>query len=233
MKKIKIKKEAEKEKTNLKIFYFVFLFALFISLGYSVLRYIIIKGVEIENMPLYISNKAIALASVILIGISFLLGPLTRFWPKIFASKIYLRKYFGLSGFFLASVHIIISLILFNAAYYPKFFAESGKLNLTGELSMLFGVIAFFIFIMVSISSISSIVNSMDKNKWLRIQRLGYLAFALVGLHVFVMGVEGWFKPNTWPGGLLPISLIAFIIIMLVLCIRLIVIIFPKKGAQR
>ncbi len=197
--------------------------------AYAVIRYNVIKGVGVESIPLYISNKAIAVASVILIGISYLIGPFARFWPKKFAPSLYLRKYFGLVGFGFAALHSIISLILFSPAYYAKFFSADGKLNFTGELSMLFGVIALFIFSIVAITSIPSVESSVDKKKWLVVQRLGYAAFAFVMLHVLVMGLEGWLKPETWPGGLLPMSLIAFIVIALTLLIRILAALFARQ----
>ena len=198
------------------------------SLAYAIIRYNIIKGTPWQNLPLFIFNKAFALASVIIIGISFLLGPMAKISPKKFSQKLYLRKSLGLIGFTIAALHALISLLIFNPSYYPKFFAE-GKLTLGGELSMLFGVLAFFIFAFVAITSLPSIENSMDKKRWLSIQRSGYLAFFFVLLHVFFMGFKGWLVPADWPGGLPPISLIAFVIIAFVLLIRILAI-FVKNS---
>lgn len=209
------------------VFIISFIIFLFIF-TYAIIRYNVFKGVAIEHIPLFISNKAIAVTAVVLIGLSYIMGPLARFWPTVFVPKLKFRKYFGLGGFGLAAIHSIISLLLFSPSYYPKFFSD-GKLNLTGELSIVFGIIALFIFSIVAITSLPSFEQSMDRKKWLFIQRLGYVAFFLVLLHVFTMGFEGWLKPANFPGGLLPMSLIAFIIIALVLLMRLIVIIFPKK----
>ena len=94
---------------------------------------------------------------------------------------------------------------------------------------MLFGVVAFFIFLGVAISDIPSIEKSMKYEHWLEIQRTGYLAFFFVLLHVAVMGFEGWLTPGTWPGKLLPISLISFIIISLALLVRLAAMLVPEK----
>lgn len=204
------------------------LWVIALALIYAVVRYNVLKGVAWEHLPLYIFNKGIALSAVILIAFSYSIGPLSGFRPRTFSSLLPLRKYFGLLGFGLASTHAFISLLIFNQSYFPKFFAQNGQLNLTGELSMLFGVVALFIFSLVAISSLPSIEKSMAPKHWLTIQRLGYSAFALVMLHVFVMGLEGWLKPSGWPGGLLPISLVSFIIIALVLLLRIAIILFPK-----
>jgi DMSO/TMAO reductase YedYZ heme-binding membrane subunit len=197
--------------------------------AYAVIRYNVIKGVPWAQLPLFISNKGIALASVVFIALSFILGPLTKFWPQTFARFQPLRKYFGLLGFGLGAIHAVMSLLIFSPAYYPKFFTQTGNLNLIGELSMLFGVLGFFIFLIVALTSIGAIQKTMRYETWLTVQRTGYLAFFFILLHVFVMGFEGWQKPETWPGGLLPISLVAFIIIAVTLLIRVIAIITPSK----
>ncbi len=200
-----------------------------VAFAYAIVRYNIIKGVPWQELPLLISNKAIALAAVVFIALSYDFGPLARFWPRAFVPLLWERKYFGLLGFGLAAVHSLISLLLFSQPYYPKFFTEAGKLNLTGELSMLFGVLAFSIFAMIAVTSIPAVEKSIDARRWQALQRLGYFAFFLVLLHVLVMGIEGWLKPAGWPGGLLPISMVAFIVIASTLLIRAAALLFPKK----
>jgi DMSO/TMAO reductase YedYZ heme-binding membrane subunit len=202
---------------------------LLIILTYAVIRYNVIKGVSWSQFPLFIFNKAISLAAVVFIALSFIIGPFAKFWPNIFVKFISLRKYFGLLGFGLASIHAIMSLLIFTPSYYQKFFSETGNLNLTGELSMLFGVLAFFIFGIVTITSFPAVEKSMKYENWLKVQRTGYIAFFFVMLHVFVMGIGGWLKPAGWPGGLLPISLIAFIVIAVALLLRITTIFLKNK----
>ena len=194
-----------------------------IAFLYAIVRYNIIRGISWEQLPLFISNKAIALAALTLIALSYSVGSLSKFWPK-FSSLLSARKYLGLFGFGLGAIHGLISLLIFDPQHYPKFFTE-GVLNFTGELSMLFGVLALAIFAIVAISSIPSIAESLKQDKWLKIQRLGYLGLLLLAGHVFVMGYKGWLQPSTWPGGLLPISLVAFIIVALVILMKAIAII--------
>lgn len=191
-------------------------------LTYSILRYNVVKGISWVELPLYINNKAIALSAVVFIAIAIILGPISQWWPKV-AHKIYpLRKTFGLLGFGLAVIHSFISLLIFSPQYYGKFFDASGSLNLIGELSMLFGVLGLFVFSLVAIASLPSVEESMPYEKWKRVQRLGYLAFFFVLLHVLIMGLESWVTPEHWPGGLLPISLVAFIVILVAFLIRII-----------
>ena len=212
--------------------FFVSLIIFLAVFGYTVIRYNVIKGTPWVELPLFISNKAISLSAVVFIALSYMLGSLARFWPRTFVTALGLRKFFGLAGFGLAALHGLISLLIFTPNYYPKFFLASGKLNLIGELSMLFGSLAFFVFTIVAASSIPAIAKSMEFKRWLRVQRLGYFGLILVFFHVFIMGFEGWLKPAGWPGGLLPISLVAAIVIAFVLLLKIIAVIAPKKAEE-
>ncbi len=206
---------------------------LVVTFAYAIVRYNVFKGVSWERLPLYISNKAIALVAAVFIALSYMLGPLARYWPGTMVPLTGLRKYFGLLGFGLAAAHGLISLLLFSPANYPKFFAADGTLNFTGELSMLFGVLAFFVFVAVAITSIPVIEQSMPAERWNAVQRLGYLGLLLVLLHVVVMGLEGWLTPALWPAGMPPISLVAAVVIAAALSLRFVVMILPRKKGTR
>lgn len=209
---------------------FISLVTFIMTFGYAFLRYNVVRNVPYENIPLFITNKSIALTATILIGLSFLLGPLARFLPKLFVSLLYLRKHLGITGFALAAFHALISLVLFTPAHYPKFFLLNGKINLIGEFSMLFGILAFLVFSAISITSLPPIEKHMDPRQWKSIQRLGYLAYVLVLFHVVIMGWAGWWKPESWQFGLASISFIAALVIIFVLVMRVIVMVFPKNN---
>ena len=221
---------AKKTKSGNGNFFRYFISIFLIIFAYAIIRYNVFKGVAIQYIPLYIFNKAAALAAVVLIGISYLFGRFSLFGAKTPEQKHYFAKRFGLAGFGLAAVHGMISLILFNPAYYPKFFEATGKLNLTGELSMLFGILAFAVFAIVAITSLPDVHKSLGQKAWLSMQKEGYLALVLVLLHVLVMGFSGWLTPKDWPGGLLPISLIAFIVLVFVLLAKLVAILARKTD---
>ena len=203
-----------------------------VAFAYAILRYNILKGIAWEHLPLFISNKAISLSAVMFIALSYLLGPLARFWTKAIVPLLGLRQFFGLLGFGLAAMHGLVSLLLFTPANYPKFFLLDGTLNLIGELSMMFGILAFFIFAAVALTSIPHVAQSMSAKHWQVVQRLGYFGLVLVLFHVLVMGYEGWMQPSSWPGGMLPVSLVAAIIIAFALLLRIVVLISPGKDYQ-
>lgn len=207
----------------------IFLVVFGLSFLYAVVRYNLVRSVPFDNIPLYIANKAIALSATILIAFSFLLGPSARFWPNQFVAHLPLRKHLGVLGFGLAALHAVMSLILLRPAYYPRFFAESGQLNFIGETSMLFGALAFLIFAGITLTSLPGVEKQMDPNNWKFVQRLGYLAYVFVLAHVAIMGFRGWFRPDSWQYGLASISLISAMVVILVLLMRVLVIIFPRR----
>lgn len=175
---------------------------------YSVLRYNIIKGVPWEHLPLFIGNKAISFAAVVLIMISYL--P----WPACFQQKENARnarKWIGVGGFFLACVHSLGSVMLLHPEHYGLFFNDNGTLNFTGELSMLAGLLGFFFFGSIAVLSLPGMAARMGLEPWRRARRLGLYGLGAIGLHIFMRGYEGWLRPGGWPGYLPPISLLAFL----------------------
>lgn len=198
-----------------------------LCLAYAIVRYNIVRSIPFDNLPLFIANKAIALSATILIGLSFLLGPLAHVWKGLIP-HLYLRKHLGVIGFGVAALHTLMSLVLLDKTYYPKFYTESGKFNLMGESALLFGILSFLIFSVIAITSLPPIEKHMHPGQWKLVQRMGYLAYFFVLLHVTVMGFAGWFNPDSWKYGLASISLIAALFIIFVLLVRILSIGFKK-----
>lgn len=193
---------------------------------YATLRYNVLRGVSWNSWPLYIGNKILAMAAVVILALSYLLGPLRRV-INFDTTLPHVRKYLGLLGYGLAGLHAIVSVLIFSPAYYPRLFLPEGKLTLVGELSMLLGVLAFGLFGIIAVISIPSIAQSLDRARWQRIQRSGYLGLALVGLHVAVMGYGGWMRASAYQYGVVPLSLIAVIVVVVTLLARVISAAFP------
>jgi len=53
--------------------------------------------------------------------------------------------------------HVIMSLLLFSPVYFDEFFGNDEKLNLTGEFSLLCGILSFLIFSIIALTSLPSI----------------------------------------------------------------------------
>lgn len=196
--------------------------AFLVSLLYAVLRYHVAKGVEWSHLPLWTTNKALAVASVGLVCASYWCSRLGKpsEWPR----------WLGLTGFALLSLHSIASLVLFSPGNYAKFFVASGMtLNFVGELSMMFGVTALGCFSCAAISSLPGVKNLITKEDWLKWQKVGVSGLYLTLGHVVVMGAnvdwKHWLLPSEWPTlGIVPlpsITLISCILILPTLIFRL------------
>ncbi len=153
--------------------------AQYVSLGIAVLVFAALMAyfVFARNQPANIAfiNRAFAIGAVFLIGASYILGPLARFFPKKFVKRLEYRKPLGLYGYFFAIVHILVSLLI----------VPGEELGSNG-LSLVFGMLSILVFTLVASTSIIKI-DAHGFERWQKIQRLGYLAFVLVILHFTVL----------------------------------------------
>lgn len=191
-----------------------------IIFAYAFVRYNLLKAVDLQYVPMYVTNKVLALSAVVFIAMSYVLGPLRVFDKKLFTSKLVYRRCLGQIGYGCAVIHTMISMMLLTPYYYPGLYA-AGRFTFFGQLHLLSGVLSMVIFTIVAVSSLPGIMQSIQSDLWHRIQRSGYIAFAFVLVHVYTLGVGGWADKTTWPGGLLPISLIAFNIILFVMLVKI------------
>jgi DMSO/TMAO reductase YedYZ heme-binding membrane subunit len=190
------------------------------SLAYAVVRYHLVGDVPWRNFPLFILNKATSLAAVIFVACSYLIGKLIHIHDRDHALRLVVIKFCGLMGFFLATAHGLFSLALLSPAYYGKYFEEGGRLNLQGEIAMAVGVIALFWLLSPAVTTLPNMAKAIGGIRWKRTQRAGYMALALVVVHLVVLGYKGWLAPSDWQGWIPPISLIAVVIALLPLLVR-------------
>lgn len=195
---------------------------LVVSFLYAFVRYHVLRDVPYSDIPLFTLNKSLALSSTVLIGLSFLLGPLAKLLPHRFSPHLPLRKSLGLIGFGGAAVHSVISLILLSPRYYAKFYATDGALNSIGQFSILFGVLALAVFSAVAVASLPNMFERLGEARWRRMQRLGYVGYTLVLLHVVVMGARGWANPESYAYGFISISLFSALFILFVFAMRVV-----------
>ena len=172
-----------------------------IALLYAIIRYNIFKNVPWSDFPVYIFNKSVALTIIMLMfyyrtSLSKKLMSAEAVWPIMY---------------FLAFTHLILSLTILNSGYFAKFY-ESSHLNSIGSLSLLSGVLAFIGFSIMGLMKLLKAVNVNFTINKLYVSILKFANMFFVITHVFIMGIKGWLTPNEWPGYLLPISLVAFLI---------------------
>jgi DMSO/TMAO reductase YedYZ heme-binding membrane subunit len=163
---------------------------------YATLRYHLFGGVSWSQLPLYTINKAISLSAAILFAASYLSRDRAKAVER------------GLAAFVLAVLHSFMSLALLTPVIYPTLYVES-RLNLEGGLAVLAGCLALVFFAMLAVSSIPGIKDSLAAGKWRSVRRLGYAALLLTGVHAAAIGIKTWMRPETWPGGLPPITMLS------------------------
>ena len=168
------------------------------SLTYAVVRYHVFKGVDWSHFPLFIANKGCSLAAVFFIASSYLISKIVGVYGDESGKRLALIKFCGLLGFSLATIHTLMAVLLFSPDYCLKFFHDSGRMNLTGELSMLLGVLSLWCLSITAITSLPFMYNALGADRWHRGQRMGYFSLLLGSGHVLVLGISGWTTPTSW-----------------------------------
>lgn len=126
---------------------------------------------DAELDPELLSKVYVAHAAVLL-SLTFLIGSLSRFWPKVFNRYKPYRKALGIYGFLMFAGHIYTVMVPLHQ-------------SLTGFSAWTaWGALAIF-----AVMAITSNVRSSEKlgyALWKRIQLLGYAAMVLVGAYLYL-----------------------------------------------
>jgi hypothetical protein len=186
-------------------------FIMLLSIGYAVLRYHIVGDVPWKDFPFFILNKGICLGGFLLIGLNFALGPAKNLGIPVASSWLNARKALGMSGFLFVLIHAFMSFMLFTPAVFGKFFEADGTLTAAGGISMLAGVLGFVVLWGINLSFQTHLREDKAFIGFITSRRFLIGALLLGGIHLFFMGYSGWLNPAGWPGGLPPISLLAFV----------------------
>lgn len=175
------------------------------GLAYAIIRYNVFKGVPWEQLPVYVANKAIALAGLMLLGLS-----------RVVVEK-HRRKTLGLTGALLVAVHVLMSLILAGPEYYASFYGATGQMTLSASLSMLLGALGtgglLWLFYVTTVRPVRG-----QSHRTSLVPGLGRFILFFTAAHVALIGVGGWFDVASWPGSLPPITLLSFAIAA-ILCV--------------
>ena len=133
-------------------------------------------------------------------------------------------------GLWLATLHIAVSLPIFNMFYYTSFFNFDGTLKMTSELSMLGGAIAWCALLIPLGASLPSVKASLTGATWQLFQQLSLYALLAVFGHIAWLGWNGWFDPGSWFGGMPPITLLSCSIILMLFLLKLFALFFNKES---
>lgn len=164
-----------------------------VTMGYAVLRYVLLGGVSADRLPVFVTNKAVAVVGLVMLGTASLVSGAQR-------------AAFGAIGFGCVLLHLLLSLTVLSPAYLAKLYTADGRFTAAAEWSMLAGAVAVMVLYLLS--------KAPAKPAGARSLRLGagQLVLALSAIHVLAIGYPSWSQPDTWPGHLPPITLLSFLI---------------------
>ena len=171
-----------------------FLTVLCCAIVYAVMRYAGFANVSPIHIPVYLLNKALSMTAaycllMAALGLYRSQREVFDFWRKACMNLVF--------------VHVLLSLAIYNKGYFPKFF-EGDMMSLTGELTLLCGALGVYCFWRILTFDMKPSVRRV----------LMASAAALVSGHLFVMGYDGWLAVQKWNGGLPPITLLSFLVVV-------------------
>jgi predicted dinucleotide-binding enzyme len=129
-------------------------------------------------------NKVLGFTSLQLLAYVYLPSVFAAFYQLYYGTKYqrfpkYLdlwlkaRKQIGLWAFLIASFHALFSIFIITPQYKKSWFKSFNssfyvppQMTVIGEFDMILGVIAYFIMVLVAISSINSISKSLNWKEW-------------------------------------------------------------------
>jgi DMSO/TMAO reductase YedYZ heme-binding membrane subunit len=81
-------------------------------------------------------------------------------------------------------------------------------------------VVALFFLLSPAVTTLPMMPKAIGGVRWKRSQRAGYVALALVAIHLVVLGLKGWLAPQGWHGGIPPVSLVAVVVALVPLLVK-------------
>jgi len=173
---------------------------------------------------LYIVNKVFGSTSVILAGITLLVGSLSKTLPTL-TKFMTIRRQLGLLAFIFGLFHIVVSL-----AQSERFAWFSWYLN--EWIPVGFGLVAIIIWTYMAYISRNKKIQEMGADIWKsRLSISGKLGFLTIFLHLTIMKYQGWLRwldgqvkqtPELSNPSYPPASLFVFIFMVGVILYRLI-----------
>jgi hypothetical protein len=187
-----------------KDFYKKIIIIYIISLIYAIVRYNVFGNVPWNDVPIFITNKAVALTVMILLLFSH--------YQK--ENVLVVRKRLLKVIFALTSWHVFISFVLLSPHYYGKFYYND-VLSITGYAVVTFGIVAYTGILSLNSENLlkNRIANFTISESYKKIIRK--LIPIFIAGHLLFMGAKGWITPEKWYGYLFPISLISFILLLI------------------
>lgn len=190
-------------------------------IGIAIFFYFVRSFSPAQRYTLFFINKATAETAILLIGLSFLLGPLCKIFPFI-SRYLYFRRYFGLVGFVTVLVHIVLSLLQFTSRFPLKWYFD----HIWGVVA---AIVSTVIFLILALSSSNKVIQKLGGKQWKTVQRLGYAAVIFALIHIGIASYSRWMM---WLGGkvTMPNSFVVFVFGVIVIIARLLALIIDKGN---
>ncbi len=170
----------------------------------------------------YLLNKSVAGAAFLMIALSYSLSAIHHF-TKRFKAGFALRRPFGLVGYGLAVLHVILTLLVANPDapdtrkfQLPDYYIEHWPAMLLSAMAFVYFTYAF------KISIWPQPLLQTSGHHWRRRLRYGYIAVLLAFTHAMLLKIEGWLNwlPTLNPV-LPPLSLIIACIGLLLILLKI------------
>ena len=187
-----------------KHFYLKISIAFIISLIYAIVRYNVFGNVPWDDIPIFITNKAISLTVMILLLFS-------HYQKK---NVLIVRKRLLKAIFTLTSWHVFISFVLLSPQYFGKFYYNEA-LNITGYTVTALGIVAYAGILLLNSESLFQKKGANFTISEPHKRSIRKLIPIFIAGHLLLMGAKGWITPEKWHDYLFPISLISFVILLI------------------
>ncbi|MEK6982645.1 MAG: ferric reductase-like transmembrane domain-containing protein [Candidatus Micrarchaeota archaeon] len=166
-------------------------------------------------------NKITALGAIGIIAIVFMLGPLSKFFPKIFAHYLIYRKPVGLIGFAFALIHSVYSAYVFYSFNLDKIISGGRIIPFTA------GLLSLFIFFLMAVTSTESAVKKLGYKNWKVLQTFGYIGLLFAVVHFFVIETKPVIGFDVRPYG------VAFFVIAVVALLLRLFLVFVQVKERK
>ena len=182
-----------------------------------------------SGLFIYQINISIGFTAAASLSISYIAGNLKKIGIYKIIISLQKIKYFGLYGFFIALIHVFLSLVLIGKVIYPYLYELNGNLNNFGQLTILFGVASIGLLIMPALTSISSVKSAMIPESWKKYQQIGYFALLTIMCHIISQEIFKILMYNEWRYFIVPESIIILMVIIFALILKIVIIIKYKN----
>jgi DMSO/TMAO reductase YedYZ heme-binding membrane subunit len=126
--------------------------------------------------------KTSGLLAITLLGVTLIIGPLSKIFPALDFLKVH-RKFWGILSVIIVFIHIALVTIFFYKFNLYKFIDISNP-KYPGIFS---GILAVIILLLVTFTSNQKAVNSLSPGAWKAIQTTSYIALFLAIAHFYLM----------------------------------------------